>query len=83
VARIANKEESANEVGKKENGGRAMWTRMQQQVSAWVKDEEGASMVEYILLVALIAVVAAVGFTLLGQGIKGKTETVNTQITKP
>lgn len=32
-----------------------------------LKEEEGASMVEYVLLVALIAVVAAVGFGTLGK----------------
>jgi pilus assembly protein Flp/PilA len=33
------------------------------------KDEEGASMVEYGLLVALIAVVAIVGVRLVGQNV--------------
>ena len=59
-----------------------MLAKIQEQVRTFVKDEEGASMVEYILLVALIAVVAAVGFTTLGQGIRGRTESVNAQINK-
>jgi pilus assembly protein Flp/PilA len=33
---------------------------------AMIRDEEGATMVEYGLLVALIALVAIVGVTLLG-----------------
>jgi len=33
---------------------------------AFVKDEDGATMVEYGLMVALVAVVAAVGAALLG-----------------
>ena len=46
-----------------------------QTLSAWViaranvKDERGATMVEYGLLVALIAMIVAVGAELLGQGI--------------
>ena len=44
-------------------------------LTAWVmaranvKDERGATMVEYGLLVALIAMIVAVGAELLGQGI--------------
>jgi pilus assembly protein Flp/PilA len=37
-----------------------------------LKDEEGATMVEYALLVALIAVVAMVGGALLGTGINNR-----------
>jgi len=46
-----------------------------QTLTAWVvaranmKDERGATMVEYGLLVALIAMVVAVGAELLGAGI--------------
>jgi pilus assembly protein Flp/PilA len=39
-----------------------------------VRDEEGASLVEYVLLVALIAVVCIAAITLLGQSAKGKFE---------
>jgi pilus assembly protein Flp/PilA len=35
-----------------------------------IRDEEGATMVEYGLLVALIALVAIVGVTLLGTSLK-------------
>lgn len=41
----------------------ALWT----QVSAWLKDEKGASMVEYALLVVLIAIVALVAVSLAGE----------------
>lgn len=34
---------------------------------SWVQDEEGASLVEYVLLVALIAVVCISAVTLLGR----------------
>jgi Flp pilus assembly pilin Flp len=44
-----------------------------------MKDEEGASLVEYILLVALIAVVCIVAITFLGKSAKSKFEfTANT-----
>jgi pilus assembly protein Flp/PilA len=49
--------------------------QMLQTLTAWViaranfKDERGASMVEYGLLVALIAVVVAVGAGILGTAI--------------
>jgi len=47
--------------------------------SALLRDEEGASLVEYILLVALIAVVCIVAITFLGKSAKSKFEfTANT-----
>jgi pilus assembly protein Flp/PilA len=47
--------------------------------SSLMKDEEGASLVEYILLVALIAVVCIVAITFLGKSAKSKFEyTANT-----
>jgi Flp pilus assembly pilin Flp len=39
-----------------------LWTK----VTGWVKDEKGASMVEYALLVVLIAIVALVAVQLAG-----------------
>ena len=54
---------------------------MLQMMIAFVADrldrEEGATMVEYGLLVALIAVVVAVAATTLGTGIAGLFTTVN------
>ena len=41
----------------------ALWTK----VTTWVKDEKGASMVEYALLVVLIAIVALVAVSIAGQ----------------
>ncbi len=42
----------------------ALWTRL----LAW-KDERGASMVEYALLVVLIAIIAIVAISLAGQNV--------------
>jgi pilus assembly protein Flp/PilA len=39
---------------------------------SWVRDEEGASLVEYILMVALIAVVCIAAVTLLGTAARDK-----------
>ena len=41
----------------------ALWTK----VNMWIKDEKGASMVEYALLVVLIAIVALVAIQIAGQ----------------
>ena len=38
----------------------------------WFKDEEGASLVEYVLMVALIAVVCIAAVTLLGNAARDK-----------
>ena len=43
---------------------------------AMMRDEEGATMVEYGLLVALIALVAIVGVTLLGTNLNTLFNTV-------
>jgi pilus assembly protein Flp/PilA len=40
-----------------------------------VRDEEGASLVEYVLLVALIAVVCIAAVTLLGTSARDKFQT--------
>jgi len=40
----------------------ALWTK----AKTWIKDEKGASMVEYALLVVLIAIVALVAVSLAG-----------------
>ncbi len=41
----------------------ALWTK----VTTWLKDEKGASMVEYALLVVLIAIVALIAVSLAGE----------------
>lgn len=38
----------------------------------WLSDEEGASLVEYVLMVALIAVVCIAAVTLLGKAASDK-----------
>ncbi|HEX9863887.1 MAG TPA: Flp family type IVb pilin [Acidimicrobiia bacterium] len=40
----------------------ALWTK----VTTWIKEEKGASMVEYALLVVLIAIIALVAVALAG-----------------
>jgi pilus assembly protein Flp/PilA len=44
------------------------------------KDEEGASLVEYALLVALIAVVCIVAITFLGKAASSKFSTVGSNL---
>jgi pilus assembly protein Flp/PilA len=55
---------------------------IQHEIRRLVRDEEGASLVEYVLLVALIAVVCIAAVTLLGQSAKGKFDTVGQTIKK-
>jgi pilus assembly protein Flp/PilA len=43
-------------------------------LTALIRDEEGASLVEYILLVALVAVVSIAAITFLGDAAKKKFE---------
>jgi pilus assembly protein Flp/PilA len=54
-------------------------------IAAWMraqaKTERGASLVEYALLVALIAVVCIAAVTLLGRSASGKFSSVNSSIT--
>jgi pilus assembly protein Flp/PilA len=55
---------------------------IQHEIRRLVRDEEGASLVEYVLLVALIAVVCIAAITLLGTSAKGKFNQVGTTIAK-
>jgi pilus assembly protein Flp/PilA len=48
----------------------------------WMRDEEGASLVEYVLLVALIAVVCIAAITLLGKSASEKFNTTASAIGK-
>jgi pilus assembly protein Flp/PilA len=53
-------------------------------LSGWIKDEEGASLVEYVLLVALIAVVCIAAVSLLGKAAREKfADTTATLNQKP
>lgn len=54
-----------------------MWTAIQ---SRFVRDEEGASLVEYALLVALIAVVAIVAVTTVGQKVSSNFDNVSSNL---
>jgi pilus assembly protein Flp/PilA len=47
---------------------------------SFFKDEEGASMVEYGLLVALIAVICMGAVALIGTSLNTKFTSVNTQL---
>lgn len=51
----------------------ALWTKL----TAWATDEErGASMVEYALLVVLIAIIALVAVRLAGEAVSDTFQTV-------
>ena len=52
-----------------------MLTRIKEGVVRLVRDEEGASLVEYILLVALIAVVCIAAVTFLGRAAQSRFST--------
>ncbi len=54
-----------------------LWTAFQSRI---VRDEDGASMVEYALLVALIAIVAIVAVTVVGTKISTKFSEVATNL---
>jgi pilus assembly protein Flp/PilA len=51
-------------------------------LSAWTRDEEGASLVEYVLMVALIAVVCIAAITLLGTAAKSEFEKTTTAVSQ-
>jgi pilus assembly protein Flp/PilA len=48
--------------------------------SRFVRDEEGATMVEYALMVALIAIVAIAAVTLIGTNVTTKFSEVATSV---
>lgn len=50
-----------------------LWTAFQSRI---MKDDEGASMVEYALLVALIAIVAIVAIIAVGSAVSDEFNTV-------
>ena len=49
--------------------------------STWLSDEEGASLVEYVLMVALIAVVCITAVALLGGAARDKFEATTKALT--
>jgi pilus assembly protein Flp/PilA len=50
---------------------------------AFVREDDGATMIEYALLVALIAIVVAAGLVTLGTAVKTKYSSVSDCITTP
>lgn len=50
-----------------------LWTGFQSRI---IRDEEGASMVEYALLVALIAIIAIVAVGIVGTKVTGVFQSV-------
>jgi pilus assembly protein Flp/PilA len=56
----------------------ALWTK----VKSLAKDEKGASMVEYALLVVLIAIVALVAVSLAGEQVSSTFETIADALTQ-
>ena len=55
----------------------ALWTQLQARLR---RDDRGASLVEYVLLVALIAVVCIVALNLLGNSASDKLTSVGNAI---
>jgi pilus assembly protein Flp/PilA len=45
-------------------------------VKNFMSDEDGAALVEYALLVALIAIICILGVTFLGQKVSGKFKAI-------
>lgn len=50
------------------------------RTSGLVRDTRGANMVEYIIIVGLVALIAIVGFTTFGDDVKGKIEEQSTKV---
>jgi len=50
------------------------------RTSALVRDTRGANMVEYIIVVGLVALIAIVGFTTFGGDVKKKIEDQSKQV---
>ena len=56
---------------------------MRSMVQRFLKDEDGAAMVEYALLVALIALVAIVGVSATGTSINAQFAKISCKISNP
>jgi len=54
----------------------ALWTK----VNSWLQDDEGASMVEYALLVVLIAIVALIAVRLAGTEVSATFDEIATNL---
>lgn len=55
--------------------------RFKQLLNALVRDEKGATVIEYALIAALVAVVAIAGFTLVGTQVSTKMSQVGSALT--
>ena len=60
-----------------------MLSRMIDRAKWLYRDEEGATMVEYALMLALIAVISILVVTSLGQNVKSQYEAVDTAMPPP
>ena len=49
---------------------------LKKAVNNFVSNEDGAALVEYALLVALIAIICILGVTVLGQKVSGKFKAI-------
>jgi pilus assembly protein Flp/PilA len=59
---------------------RAIWDKIMVKYLMWKTDEEGQTLVEYALLLALIAVVVIVILTTLGQNVRNTFSTVSSAV---
>ena len=50
----------------------SLWTKL----TTWMKEEKGASMVEYALLVVLIAIIAIVAVSIAGKNVSAAFSTI-------
>ena len=57
----------------------ALWTK----VTTWIREEKGASMVEYALLVVLIAIVALIAVRLAGSEVSQTFSDIASGLTNP
>jgi pilus assembly protein Flp/PilA len=57
----------------------ALWTK----ATAWLKEEKGASMVEYALLVVLIAIIAIVAIRLAGNEVSDSFSQIANELATP
>ncbi len=57
-----------------------MWTRVARTLAGLYRDEEGAQLIEYILMCALIALASLAGITFVGQVDNNKMNNVGERI---
>lgn len=57
--------------------------KIQNTLAAFIREDDGATMIEYALLVALIAVVVAAALVTLGTTVKTKYSSVSTCVSTP